>query len=321
MPDRDSTQKKLRFVVTGAGGFLGSHVVRELLTSTGHEVVAVTSQTAHELKDVLERAPYPAMHRLPDVLPRRELLPPGSLGADDVIINCAFPWNRGGVELADGLEFLVGLFDVASKAHVHSFVNVSSQSVYSQSRTEPADEQSPIECDTPYSTAKYAMELAAGQVLSHDVLVNARMSSLIGVGYDVRIVNRFLARFLAHQDVQIQGGEQLFDFMDVRDAAKALVVLALTDPRNRPTVVNVGSNNALALKEIAHTVADVVRAETEHRPVITWSPSSGDTRTLGLNSNLLHREFGFTPQFTLADSTRHILHGMTNTRPAAEQRP
>ncbi|MFP3340609.1 hypothetical protein R0J91_21705, partial [Micrococcus sp. SIMBA_131] len=78
----------------------------------------------------------------------------------------------------------------------HSFVNVPSQSAYSQARTEPADEGSPTECDTPYSTGKYAMELAAELVLAPQALVNARMSSLIGPGYDVRIGRRFIARFL-----------------------------------------------------------------------------------------------------------------------------
>lgn len=300
----------MRFVVTGAGGFLGSSVVRELLAETDHDVVAVSSQTDGELAAQLERAPYPALRRFPQVHPRTRLLEAGFLRDGDIVINCAFPWNRGGRAMADGLEYLTRLFQSAHAVDLHTFVNVSSQSVYSQARAEAADESSPIECDTPYSTGKYAMELAAELVLSPAVLVNARMSSLIGPGYDVRIVNRFIKKFLEGETVTIQGGEQTFDFMDVRDAAQALITVAMAGPRPEGPALNIGSNNPLTLKEIAETVADVVRAETGHPAELSWGASAGDDRILGLDSTRLQSDFGFVPRYTLGESARLILKGL-----------
>ncbi|MEV0571757.1 NAD(P)-dependent oxidoreductase [Micrococcus luteus] len=301
----------MRFVVTGAGGFLGSTLVRELLSTTDHEVVAASSQGPAEMKELLERPPFPRLSRAPHVHAREELLQEGFLQSGDVVVNCAFPWNRGGTAMAQGLEYLTQLFKAASSVDLHSFVNVSSQSVYSQARTEPAAEDSPIECDTPYSTGKYAMELAAALVLSPQVLVNARMSSLIGVGYDVRIVNRFIKKFLAGDTVTIQGGEQTFDFMDVRDAARALIAVALAGPPEGSTALNIGGGAPRTLRDIAQTVADVVRTHTEHEPRIDWEPSAGDDRTLGLDSGLLRREYDFAPRHTLEDSALNILQAMT----------
>ena len=219
--------------------------------------------------------------------------------------------------MADGLEYLTRLFRSAHAVDLHSFVNVSSQSVYSQARSEAADEGSPIECDTPYSTGKYAMELAAELVLSPEVLVNARMSSLIGPGYDVRIVNRFIARFLADEPVSIQGGEQVFDFMDVRDAARALIVVALAGPPEGSAALNIGSGAPRTLRDIAQAVADIVRTHTEHEPRIDWEPSAGDDRTLGLDSGLLRRRYDFTPRHTLEDTALSILRAMTAPRLAS----
>lgn len=312
----------MRFVVTGAGGFLGSTLVRELLSTTDHEVVAVSSQGPAEMKELLERPLFPRISRTPHVHAREELLQEGFLRSGDVVVNCAFPWNRGGTAMAQGLEYLTKLFKAASSVDLHSFVNVSSQSVYSQARTEPAAEDSPIECDTPYSTGKYAMELAAGLVLSPRVLVNARMSSLIGVGYDVRIVNRFITTFLAGDTVTIQGGEQTFDFMDVRDAAQALITVAVAGPRPEGPALNIGSNNPLTLKEIAQTVADVVRTETGHPAEISWEASAGDDRTLGLDSGLLRREYDFVPRHCLEDSALNILQAMAAPRlPSVRETP
>ena len=77
----------MRFVVTGAGGFLGSSVVRELLTETDHDVVAVSSQTDGELAAQLERAPYPPLRRFPQVHPRTRLLEAGFLRDADVEVD------------------------------------------------------------------------------------------------------------------------------------------------------------------------------------------------------------------------------------------
>ena len=154
------------------------------------------------------------------------------------------------------------------------------------------------------------MELAAALVLNPRILVNARMSSLIGVGYDVRIVNRFIKKFLAGETVTIQGGEQTFDFMDVRDAAQALITVAVAGPRPEGPALNIGSNNPLTLKEIAQTVADVVRAEAGHAAEISWEASAGDDRTLGLDSGVLSRYYNFSPRYRLKESALHILDGL-----------
>ena len=150
----------------------------------------------------------------------------------------------------------------------------------------------------------------AGLVLPPEVLVNARMSSLIGPGYDVRIVNRFIARFLADEPVSIQGGDQVFDFMDVRDAARALIAVALAGPPEGSTALNIGGGAPRTLRDIAQTVADVVRTHTEHEPRIDWEPSAGDDRTLGLDSGILSRHYNFSPRYRLEESAHHILDGL-----------
>ena len=133
----------------------------------------------------------------------------------------------------------------------------------------------------------------------------------------MRIVNRFIARFLADEPVSIQGGDQVFDFMDVRDAARALIVVALAGPPEGSAALNIGSGAPRTLRDIAQAVADIVRTHTEHEPRIDWEPSAGDDRTLGLDSGLLRRRYDFAPRHTLEDTALSILRAMTAPRLAS----
>lgn len=295
----------MRYVITGAGGFLGRNVVSEVLENTGAEILAVSSKPPKELIWQLASDGNTANRSRIEVVEPTELLGRGILSTSDKVINCAFPWNTGGENMAAGIEFLTELFSTASRENVATFVNVSSQSVYRQDRESPADEESPVECDTTYSTAKYALERAADAVFGEGINVNARLSSLVGAGYDIRIVNRFINQAKAGEPLVVFGGEQSFDFMDVRDAARALVLIAREGHKGFGDL-NVGSSNPLNLREIATLTARVMENVLMRPVLIDWRDSKGDNRSLALDCTRLKRQYGFRPKYTLADSITWI---------------
>lgn len=301
----------MRFIVTGAGGFLGSNVIHELLANSFDEVVAVTSKTEDDFASLLRQIDGgDATHegRLTVIEPA-DLVSGEVLRSTDVVIGSAFPWNRGGRAMAKGLGFLFDLYEAAAQAKVRTFVNVSSQSVYSQQRTTPAHEQSDVECYSPYSTAKYAIELAGRAILPGGTLINARMSSLIGPGYDIRIVNRFIKNVLDGKPIVVQGGDQSFDFMDVRDAARALVTLGREGYLDGCQVVNVGASRQLSLVEIVETIVGVLEDE-DLAPEVQWSVGD-DNRSLGLDSSLFREAYGFEANYSFEDSVRSIYQHIT----------
>ena len=299
----------MRFVVTGAGGFLGSNLVRILLTESPHEVLAVSSKTPDQLSDLIAlQADDPS--RWPERL--RTVKHGGEMDAEtldsrDVVVSAAFPWNRGGESMARGLEFLMDLYRSAARAQVRTFVNISSQSVYSQARTVAATEKSIVDCSTPYATAKYAIELAGEALLPRGVLINARMSSLIGVGYDIRVVNRLVDQIVRGEVLRIKGGDQAFDFMDVRDAARALIAVGERGAQPGGQVLNVGAGNELRLKNMVEVIVRVARRDFGIAAKVEWLPGGDDNRTLGLDASLLERLYGFHTAVTFEDSVRTIM--------------
>lgn len=302
----------LRFVVTGAGGFLGRHLVRHLLMNTDYQIVAVSSRSPEEVIGQIKDADdgeLTGLDRL-SVISNGQLTVPGFLTSDDVVVSCAFPWNRGGVQLAEGMFFLRDLMKASAAADVRTFINVSSQSVYRSGRTEPAREDSELDCDSPYATAKVAMEILAEEIIDPKALVTVRMGSLIGRGYDIRIVNRFVKQALAGEPIVVTDGGKAFSYLDVRDACRALRIIGEGRTDNDVRVVNVGASEGTTLEEIgraSQAAAQVVHASFTAGPKRDQVGSFRPQSTLDVH--VVRALYGFEPQIGLPESARWIAGG------------
>jgi len=253
-------QPPLRFLVTGAQGFLGRHVVDHLLARGGPVRVLGIGRSnrlddhyTHTLRwlgaDVL--APLPPALRSDAADPRYEYALLDLRNSDDVasrlddfqpdvVIHAAAalrdePWS---VLAASNIDSVMGLvLGNASSAHPARIVTVSSGSVYGgASHGElPLNESSPCHPLDLYAASKKAAEdVARIMAAQHDVwLANARVFNLLGPGLQDRHLTGSLAAQLSAASLGL--AEPLIrvgplgstrDFVDVRDAASAVVTIA-----------------------------------------------------------------------------------------------
>ncbi len=296
----------MKMLVTGAGGFLGRNLVG-LLSEACHEVLAVSSQPEQTLRSGWVRDVLGHVDELTTVVPTDELFTrDGVFEGVDVVINAGFPRALGGHDLARGLDFQAALFAAARDSGVGRVLNISSQSVYDSARSTAATEDDPIVLDTPYATAKYAVELLADAILSPIPTVHLRLSSLIGPGFDQRVVNKMVAAAIGGGELRVSGGDQVFDFMDVRDAARAVALMAEAPLLTRTEVLNVGANAAVTLLEIAETVARVLGQAFDLKVVVNVEAGSTAPRSSALQCDRLLDAYGFAPKCSREDTIRAI---------------
>ena len=203
-----------KIAVSGAGGFLGKHILKKIM-ETDHIAYALTSKP-HEIGCELgeqERIIFVHKDEYADVTWEKI----------DVLINCAFPRNTDGNMMADGLNYIKNLLSFSVEHGVKTVINISSQSVYSQKRKEAATEKTPLDLETKYAVGKYATELLTNSICKQIPYSNIRMASLIGVGFEQRIVNKFVRQALEKKELYIKIGSQKFGFLDVEDAAEAIL--------------------------------------------------------------------------------------------------
>jgi GDP-4-dehydro-6-deoxy-D-mannose reductase len=283
-----------RALVTGAGGFVGSHLVPEL-TEHGFEVVAADRSNG----DVADPE---AMRRL--VAEAR----PGHVfhlaGVREAPLDELLRVNVYGT--ANLLEA------VAEEAPAARVVVVGSAAEYGETTSEPVDEDQPLRPVTHYGAAKAAQGLVAGAVaVRRGVrLTRLRLFNLLGPGEPTS----FVASAIAARIVAIQSGAALpplrtgdletrRDFVDVRDAAGALRLAATRGEAG--AVYNVCSGAATRIGALVEQLLALAELDVAVEPAP--EPAAGNVRGHAGSAERLRGATGWEPRRSLGESLADVL--------------
>ena len=257
-------------MVTGAAGFIGSHLV-ERLSADGHEVVAVDCLTPYydvtQKEDALD-----VLRRLPgtDVV-EADLwtCDLGSLidGTDVVFHQAGQPgvrdsW-RAGFEPYVKQNVLVTqrLLDAVVDSPVERFVFASSSSVYGDAPAYPTSEEDLPVPQSPYGVTKLAAEHLCGVYARNWAVPTVSLRYFTVYGPRQRpdmAMHRMIEAGLAGDPFPLFGdGGQIRDFTYVDDAVEANVLAASVEvPAG--SVINVAGSESVSLLEVIHIVEDIM---------------------------------------------------------------
>lgn len=291
-----------KVVITGASGFLGSHLVERIKSDKQYEVYALSSRS-NELKEKIGGKNIEYLHK--DIV--TSSLAPEIL-KDAVVINCAYPRNSTGTAIANGLKYIQGVFESAVDDGAAAIINISTQSVYSQQRTEAATEATPVCLESPYAVGKYAVELMLESICKgrETSYTNLRMASLIGPGFDQRIVNRFVKQAYSGEMLQVVINNQRFGFLDIEDAVGAIISLINREDIHWKTIYTVGTGEGYSVKEIADSVKHVFDklGLTFSEIDIKHDEKAGGTV---VDYHQINMDTGFKPVHSLEETIHRIL--------------
>lgn len=281
-----------RIIVSGASGFLGANIIERMLASD-IEVVAITGKL--DIRSGIK------------VINTGEFLLDGyPCSSEDIFINCLFPTNADGYKMGNGLEKVYKMITKAHTSGVGAFINISSQSVYASKRNAPAREGDLLCLETPYAVGKYSSEAFVNQVFFDRPHTNIRMASLLGVGYDQRIVNRMVDQALKGEQLKAEGGMQRYGFLDVRDAAAGLVKLAMSDSNTWKETYNLGRNESYTLIDIVKCIISAIKQEVNMG--VGYRVIEGqDDRNSSLDASSFMTDFDWKPEIALSETIATII--------------
>jgi UDP-glucuronate 4-epimerase len=304
----------MRYVVTGAAGFIGHHVCGALLGG-GHEVDGIDSFTDYY---------DPALKRANERLLRRHAryrsheLDLGTASVDDLldgadaVIHLA---GQPGVRLswADWFQAYVDrnitasyrLLEAARRTRVPRLVLASSSSVYGNASTHPTSEDSPTRPFSPYGVTKLAMEhlaTAYGENWGLPVVL-LRYFTVYGPGQRPDMgVHRFIAAAAQGRPVTVYGdGEQVRDFTYVSDAVTATTAATTADVPPW-SVLNVAGGSSTTVNEVLRLVAECTGRAVATRRV---AEQPGDVRITGGAIERARRLLGWEPEVPLHEGIKH----------------
>ncbi len=268
-------------LVTGGAGFIGSHLVRGLLTA-GYDVRVLDDFSTGKPENLRGVEALAAEHGGRFQLIAGDVRDEAKMR--DTVEGCAGVCHLAAVaSVARSLEDPVGSDSVthggtlnavrqAVDAGVPRFVLASSCALYGDAPQLPVAESSPPRPLSPYAEAKLAAEETCSAAADAGQIAAAclRFFNVYGPRQDPSseysgVISRFLSAAAAAAPVTIYGdGRQTRDFVYVEDVVKA-IVRALERPLGGVSVLNVGSGTATSLLGILDRLEELAGGPIERR--------------------------------------------------------
>lgn len=294
-----------RILVTGASGFIGSHLVRRLLADGA--IVGVTVRYDSVMRNERLRESWPDLHVIEADLRNRGALVAVRDFRPSIVFHLAAYNDVGG-----SFRQVEECFDVNAKGtanlldhclEVDRFVYMATSEVYGYQETVPFDETMSPNPISPYAITKYAGELYCRmkqRIGSSPSVVVVRPFNTYGPYQSTRaVIPELIIRCLRNEPVVTTSGRQTREFNFVSDIVEGLVRAAMCGvPVEGP--VNLSSGNEVAIRDLAVLVAEMTGSDSDlqigalpHRPTEIW-------RMFGTNHRA--RElFGWEPRMNLRD--------------------
>ena len=245
-----------RVLITGATGFVGRQVLRHLAKRDVSLTAIVRDGKETMLKD------QPAVETViatPDLFAETEAWWASALRGIDTVIFVAWYAEPGNyLQSSKNLDCLQGTLRVAraaAQAGVRRFVGIGTCSEYDLSQGMLSVE-TPLKPLTPYASSKAAAYMALSQWLPMQAVefVWCRLFYLYGEGEDARRLVPYLREKLAAGlSAELTNGNQIRDFIDVREAGRFIAEAALATEQGP---INICSGIPITVRQLAENIAD-----------------------------------------------------------------
>ena len=298
----------MRFVVTGAAGFIGSNLVDRLLAD-GHDVIGLDNLASGRMENLEAAMRYDGTFEFIELdvtMPEAQQAVADAqadvvchLAAQiDVRVSVADP-------LLDARQNVIGtlnMLEAARKGGVRKFVFTSSGgSIYGTPENRPVVEDAPVDPHSPYAAGKAAGEL---YLTAFRAMYDVQTTSLaLGNVYGPRqdpygeagVVAIFASAFLAGRQATIFGdGTSTRDYVYVGDVVEAFV--RASGEGGNGVRFNIGTGIETNVRDLHALIADVVGAPDEPRFA---PPRMGELQAISLDCALARAELGWKPQTDL----------------------
>ena len=257
-------------LVTGGAGFIGSHVVENLIRC-GHDVAVVDDLSTGERSQVDPEASFYEL----DICHRAELETVFAREKPAYVFHLAasLDWRRGTADPSrEAMTNIIGTINLLSAAVRHGvgrFIFASSCAVYGRTETLPVEESAILTPCSPYGISKYCAELYVGHICSAQGIPSVALRYANVYGPRQRPVPggavsaSFIRALLADKEPTVYGtGDVTRDFIYVEDVAEA-TVRALESEVVGPLNISTGIETSIG--HILHLLA--IHFENAKKPL------------------------------------------------------
>jgi NAD dependent epimerase/dehydratase len=304
-------------LVTGAAGFIGSHLV-ERLAAEGASVRALCRYTS--------RTEIGNLAYLPDDMVASLDLRFGDLADADFVrdavegvdvvfhlgasISVAYSYVAPREVVQTNVLGTLNVLSAARSAGTRRVVQMSSSEVYGTAQYAPIDEQHPLHAQSPYAARKVAADkLAETFHLSFGLpVVIARPFNTYGPRQSQRaVIPTIAAQALAGDELSIGDLTPTRDFVYVGDTVRALLQLG-DDDRHGGETFNISTGVDVSIGDVVRIVGEALGKELAvQRNPSRLRPATSEVFRLIGSADRLHAAYGWEPAVDLREGIGRVL--------------
>ncbi|MGZ4309804.1 MAG: GDP-mannose 4,6-dehydratase [Gaiellaceae bacterium] len=319
----DSSWSGRRVLVTGAGGFIGSHLA-ETLARAGASVRAFVRYTSRGDHGWLELTD-PDRRDAIEVF-RGDLVNPEAVSG--ALEGCEFVFHLGALipipySYRHPREFVeanvvgtLNVLEAARRAEPARVVHTSTSEVYGTAQTVPIEEEHPLHPQSPYAATKVgADQVALSYQRSFGTPVAiVRPFNTYGPRQSARaVIPTIVTQALTRDAIELGAVEPTRDFLFVEDTVRGMMACAEADAAVGE-VVNLGSGTEISIGELAERVQRAVGRELPVRlDEQRLRPPDSEVERLVAGTAKAQRLLGWQPQVDLDEGLGRTIEWMTGS--------
>ena len=304
-------------LVTGAGGFIGSHLV-EALVDRGARVRALVRYTSRADLGALAQSPPDVRGRVEFVqgdLRNRDVITAATKGVSTVfhlgaLISIPYSYVNPDETVGTNVLGTLNVLQAARNAGVRRIVQASTSEVYGTAQYVPIDERHPLQGQSPYSASKIGADKLAesfGRKFGLPVVL-LRPFNTFGPRQSTRaVIPAIITQLLRGPELELGSLYPRRDFTYVSDTVRGFV-RAAEAPDIERREINLGTGRDVSVAEVVAMVAKLM----DLTPRITASqerqrPVESEVDRLCASTDTARELLGWTAEVALEEGLRRTI--------------
>ena len=304
-------------LVTGAGGFIGSHLTERLL-ELGAKVTALIHYDARPDRGNLEFLPLELLSKLEIV--SGDICDPfftqRLVEGQDVVLHLAalipipYSYLAPSSYVLTNVQGTLNICEASRRAKVSRVVHTSTSEVYGTALYPKINEDHPLQAQSPYAASKIgADKIAESYYRSMDLPVaTIRPFNTFGPRQSARaVIPTILSQLLSGlPQLKLGSVEPLRDFLFVEDTVEGFLAVAQSDACIG-RVTNVGTGVAVTIGRTAELAMEVVgRRIPIHTEEVRTRPANSEVMALICDASAARDRCGWAAKVTLEEGLRRV---------------
>lgn len=305
-------------LVTGAGGFIGSHLTERLVT-TGAKVSALVHYNALGSWGWLDQSPLRHdINVITGDICDRDSVRQAMAGAEIVfhlaaLIAIPYSYHAPASYVRTNVEGTLNVLQTARDLGIEKLIHTSTSEVYGTARYAPIDEAHPLQGQSPYSASKIgADKLAEAFHLSFDLpVVTVRPFNTFGPRQSARaVIPAIITQCLTGQKIQLGNLHPTRDLNFVSNTVDGFLLAAAT-PEAVGQTINLGSGEEISIGDLAQLIARLtghsISIESDEQ---RFRPAKSEVERLVADNRLAQTILRWKPAVSLSDGLEQTIAWM-----------